>query len=258
MAETIQRTTLGFNWAVRAEDPGLLESFESKLAADWGVPSTADHESVLYDLELAQGGFRLRLEQHQLAEGSLAQIVKVLEDTLPLHLARLDSEKLFIHGLVVCKAGRAAILPRYRFRGRQATDLRPSDLAPTLTQHGFEVLGLRMAALDPTGFVHPFPAPWYIPQGGRLSFRELTARDTTAPLAHVLALEPGLFRSLACQTQAEGLAGALANTVLARFTPQLKLDRLATALENTAFHDAGYSHPDEAAEHILNLFEGEQ
>ena len=155
----IDGSIFGVGVTLDADDPEILGLMADWLPPAW-APDTPGTEHVGFSIRTHSDG-RHQLLRNGYAEeiGSLDNVIGNFELLLRNHVAGVAPDHVFVHAGTASVNGRAIIVPGASFSGK-------TTMVHALVEAGATYYSDEYAVFDREGWVHPYPKPLAIRDGG--------------------------------------------------------------------------------------------
>jgi hypothetical protein len=185
-----------------------------------------------------------------------AELLRLLESDMHLHIAARARQHLFVHAGVVAWQDRAIVIPGPSFSGK-------TTLVEAFLRKGAHYLSDEYAVFTRSGRVRPFPRPLSL----RVQNRSEPVRVAVPPrephrsLAVRLFIfthfQPGTLWKPSRLTAGRAVLGLIANTVPARSRPRLALSILTRVGQKAAAVEGIRGDADEVAGSVMGWMTGD-
>jgi hypothetical protein len=219
--------------AVAATDAAALARLAEHLPPGRRVPSSRAVQRA-YALDCRDGIGRLDVDDRTVAEGAVADLVRIFASDVQLYVAEMAPHHVFVHAGAVGWGGRAIVVPGRSLSGK-------TTLVAELIRAGATYYSDEYAILDDHGRVHPYARTLSIRDGGprpsgQRTVEDLGGRGGSEPLPVGLVVLTE-YRADAVWaprplSAGQGALGLFANTVSARRRPAAALSALRHAVEH--------------------------
>jgi hypothetical protein len=242
----------GVQLAIRCDDTGLLGEIDPILPPGWRPVSSGRPDSrfrLVRDEDrvdvIVDGTPVSRAVEPRVAIG-------VLDARIRAAVASQVTDWVFIHAGVVALGDSAAVIPGRSFSGK-------TTLVRALIQRGATYFSDEYAVLDDEGFVHPYPKPLSIRNGGREA-TDTPAADLGATVGGTAArvrliaqtsYDPEARWEPGVGSPADGALALFSHGVLAREQPQRVMSVVSRAAREARLLEGERGEAEETAPALL-------
>lgn len=258
----------GVTVGVRATNHLVLRSL--RTAVPFGVRrSRRRRVDYLYSVVVGSLDDQVRPRRFHLAWADLGrlirttdfdQVVEAIKHDMPLVIGARARGWVFVHAGVVGWGGQGLVLPGQSFSGK-------STLVEALVRAGASYYSDEFAILDEQGYVHPYPRPLALRQGGEFKGRPVpiaelggVVGETPLPVAAVVfaRYQEGATLRLRSLSPGQGVLGLMENAVAARTRTEAVLPVLVRVSRGACFLAGVRGEAKGAVERLLRLVDGER
>jgi hypothetical protein len=243
----------GVAGSLSASPPELLARARSLLPPGW-TPTTSSSPGGHFSIAQRNGAYDVRVDDQPHAQPvDLDVALEVLDAQVRAYVALRAPERIFVHAGVVAHAGAAILIPGPSFSGK-------TTLVAALVRAGAAYYSDEFAVLDEQGFVHPYPKPLSIRDGGARGIDHevaiLGGEAGTHPLRvgliAVTSYRPRARWDPQRQSPGAGAMALLSNTVPARDRPAQALAAVGQAAASAVVLEGERGEAVEAAAELLS------